>query len=389
MIGMDQKKLHVLQVSGTMNRGGAEVMVIDIYRNISPTVKFDFLINVKKDDLRPKGDFDDEILRRGGRLLYIGTQWDLGIARYILEFKKIIQEIGKPDVVHIHMNAKCGMIALAARMCGIKKIITHAHAALKFKGPFLKRFPSIVELKLQKVFIALFATDFWGCSKDANASLYYRRLIDQQRTVVINNAVDTAAFQNVPADKIKELLRSYRVQDGVLILGNVGRVVRHKKVDFVMDVLKVLNDRKVDFLFVFAGREDDKDYMCEIMDRARRHQVADRIRYLSDRDDIPVVMSTFDVFVGPAINEGFGLVAAEAQAAGVPCVLSTGFPPAVDMKLNLVTYLDDYQPVLWANAILKVRDDKCSDRALIQTRIAELGFDAATNTRIVEQLYRS
>ncbi len=377
-----------MQVSGAMNRGGAEVMVMDIYRNLSSDVRFDFLINVKKDDPRPKGDFDEEILKRGGRLLYIGTQWELGIVKYILELKRIFHQIGRPDVVHIHMNAKCGVIALAAKICGVKKIIAHSHAALKFKGPLTKTLPSILELKLQKFLIASFATDFWGCSNEANASLYYRRLIDRERTVVINNAVDVAAFQNIPEEKIQALRNTYGMEKRFLILGNVGRVVRHKKVDFVLDVLKVLDERKIDFLFVFAGREDDKAYMEEIKKKVLQYRLENKVLYLGDRGDIPVVMSTFDVFLGPAVNEGFGLVAAEAQAAGVPCVLSTGFPPNVDMKLDLVTYLDTYQPRLWADAVLNVRGRKCSDRSLIYKRIADLGFDAVTNSRRVEQLYR-
>jgi glycosyltransferase EpsF len=95
-----------------------------------------------------------------------------------------------------------------------------------------------------------------------------------------------------------------------------------------------------------------------------------------------------DVFVGPAVNEGFGLVAAEAQAAGIPCVLSRGFPPTVDMRLNLVTYLDDYQPEKWADAILQAKGSTCTDKEMIYTRIAGRGFDAAGNTRRIEQLYR-
>ena len=382
---MSDKPLHVLQVTGAMNRGGAEVMLMDIYRNISPEVHFDFLINVNRNNPKPQGDFDDEIVRRGGRLFYIGTQWELGPIRYIREFSKIIQATGKPDVVHIHLNAKCGVIAMAARLCGIKKVIAHSHAALKFRGSFLRVLPSIVELKLQRLLIALFATDFWGCSAAANASLFYRK----GQAVILNNAVDVATFQSVPEDKTRELLQSFGAKEGTLVLGNVGRVVRHKKVDFIIDVLKVLHERAVDFLFVFAGRADEQAYLQEIMQKAKDCGVEGKVLYLGDRDDVPALMSTLDLFVGPAINEGFGLVAAEAQAAGVPCVLSTGFPQSVDMGLNLVTFLDNYQPGKWADAILHASGNHCYNKEMIYQHIAERGFDAAGNTRRIEQLYRA
>jgi glycosyltransferase EpsF len=380
--------LNVLQVTGTMNRGGAEVMLMNIYRNLSPDVRFDFLINVKNNN-RSHGDFDNEIVRLGGRLLYIGTQWDLWVVEYIRQFRKIIQDIGKPDVVHIHMNAKCGVIALAARICGIKKIIAHSHAALKFNGPFFQTMPNIVELKLQKVLIGLFATDFWGCSKEANASLFYQRFIRKNKTVVLNNAVDVSAFQNISKSQVTRIYSSYGIKENTLVLGNVGRVVRHKKVDFIIDVLKVLRERNMDFLFVFAGRVDDKAYMDEIICKARECRVEDRVLHLGDRDDIPAVMTTFDVFIGPALNEGFGLVSVEAQAAGVPCVLSKGFPPNVDMGLNLITYIDNYHPEKWADAILKASGTNYTNQELIWRKIAECGFDAAENAKAIEKLYRS
>jgi glycosyltransferase EpsF len=383
------RRLHVLQVTGAMNRGGAEVMLMDILRHLSPAVRCDLLINVKKDNPRPHGDFDEEIKRLGARLFYIGTQWELGIPRYIARFREIIREIGKPDVVHIHLNAKCGVIALAARVCGVKKIIAHSHAALKFRGPLRRRLPSILELKFQKMLIATCATDFWGCSPAANASLFYRRLVRRGRTVVINNAVDVQAFQAVPAGRMQAIRASYGAGEHTLVLGNVGRVVRHKKVDFMIDVLKVLHDRGVDTLFVFAGRPDDESYMREIREKVQSHHLEGRVVHLGARGDIPNVMSAFDVFIGPALNEGFGLVAAEAQAAGVPCILSAGFPPSVDMGLCLVTFVDNYDPAKWADAILAARGRGCSDGELIHRQIAQHGFDALENTRRIERLYRS
>ena len=388
-VHVSTKRLHVLQVTGAMNRGGAEVMLMDIYRHLSSDSRFDFLINVKGGSPRPQGDFDDEIVRLGGRLRYIRTQWDLGIIRYILHFRKIIQDIGRPDVVHIHLNAKCGVIALAARVCGIRKVIAHSHAALKFRGPLLKVLPSLVELKLQKMLIALFATDYWGCSEAANRSLFYGRLLNKPRPVVISNAVNVEAFQSVPESRTREIRSTYKLTPATVVLGNVGRVVRHKKVDFVVDVIRILKERKLDVVFAFAGREDDAGYMNEIMHKATEYRVGDRVLHLGDRGDVPAVMSAFDVFVGPAVNEGFGLVAAEAQAAGVPCVLSTGFPRSVDMGLNLVTYVDGYEPERWADAILKARGRRCSDKNAIRRQIVERGFDAATNAKRIEQLYRA
>ena len=72
------KKIKILHVTGAMNRGGAEVMLMDIYRNISEKFHFDFLINYKHKLGVVKGDFDEEIQANGAQIKYIPTQWDVG-----------------------------------------------------------------------------------------------------------------------------------------------------------------------------------------------------------------------------------------------------------------------------------------------------------------------
>jgi glycosyltransferase EpsF len=170
------KKLKVLQVVGGMNRGGAEVMLMDVFRNLSENTEFSFLINYKVKKGIVEGDFDNEIRDKKALIKHIGAQWDIGIVNYIKEFKRIYNEVGRPEVVHIHLNAKCGVIAMAAKKAGAKKIIAQSHADLKFRGSFLKVQLSKVELFFQKFLINRYATDFWGASKEANKSLYYNKI---------------------------------------------------------------------------------------------------------------------------------------------------------------------------------------------------------------------
>jgi len=385
---METKKIHVLQVTGTMNRGGAEVMLMDIYRNISKDIHFDFLVNYNLKKGISKGDFDDEIIALGGRIEYIPAQWDTGLPKYISAFKKVLKEIGKPDIVHIHLSSKSGVIAMAARRAGIKNVIIHSHADLKFRGSLISRVLASAELVFQKLLIASFADYYWGCSIEANNSLFYKYLQTKNRPVVINNAVDVNVFQKVSQADVIALCESYGGTKDTLILGNIGRVVGHKNVAFILDILKELSNRNIDFRFVFAGRADQPAYLEEIFNKAEAYGIAEKIIYLDVRDDIQNIVSTFDVFVGPALKEGFGLVAVEAQATGTPCVLYTGFPKSVDMQLGLVTFLDNFDVRQWTESILKTRNSKCRDKKLIWDKITAMGFDIRSNTRNIEKLYK-
>ena len=384
---MSKKKLHVLQVTGAMNRGGAEVMLMDIYRHISSTIHFNFLINYKLKEGIVKGDFDDEILEKGAKIKHIGTQWDLGPIKYIKEFKKKIKEIGVPDVIHIHMNAKSGIIALAAKRVGIKKIIVHSHANLKFRGSKFRVLLETIELYFQKIVIYFFATDYWGASEEANKSLFYKHLVKNNNTVVINNAVAVQNFQQVTAQQVSEFRKLLNISNKTLLLGNVGRIVRHKNISFILEVLKELQAQKIDFNFIFAGRIDDAVYMQEIQQKINEFKLTKKVIHLGNRNDVPLIMNAIDVFVAPALKEGFGLVAVEAQAAGIPSILYTGFPKSVDMKLNLVTFLDTFEVTKWVSAIVEAKDKKCTDKNAILNQIKILGFDIVGNTKQIEKLY--
>lgn len=377
--------LKVLQVTGTMNRGGAEVMLMDILRNKPNDVHFDFLVNNPPEDLEREGVFDKEILSYGCKIRHIGTQLRIGPRTYIRQFHKICEEL-RPDVVHIHLNAKCGLIALAAHKADCKKIITHCHADIRFRGSLPSRLFSEGEMFLQKFLIAWYGTDWWGCSVEANRRLYWPWI--RKKSVVINNSIDLKAYQSVNPEDVLAIRASYGLPDTTLVLGNVGRIVPHKNIAFVVEVMYELIKQGQDVAFVIAGRDDSPAYTAAMRARAQVLGIpTDRLLFLGERDDIPAVMHTFDVFVGPALKEGFGLVAVEAQAAGIPCVLYEGFPKTVDMQAGLCTFMSDFIVETWARAVIKTSTETQVDKSVVYQKICDLGFDACENAKMVCRMY--
>jgi len=384
---MSGDKIRVLHVTGCMNRGGAEVMLMDIYRNISNDIHFDFLVHYKLNSGIKAGDFDDEIVRRGARIRHIASQWDLGLFKYINQFEEVIRDLGKPHIVHIHMNSKSGVIALAAKKTGINTVIVHSHANLTIRGSLWTRLLGKLELVFQKKLMSVAADQFWGCSHEASESLFYKRLLSPEKCTIINNAVDIDSLQNVSTRKVEELRASYGINPGTVVLGNVGRVVKHKNVLFLIEVLRVLDREDRDYVLVFAGRDEDTDYLNDIFLKSKQYQIEHRVKYLGVRDDIGVVMSSFDCFLGPALKEGFGLVAVESQAVGLPTILYKGFPKTVDMNVNLVTFINSLDPYKWANLILNVPKRK-SELEQIKNALITNGFDSASNAANIERRYK-
>jgi glycosyltransferase EpsF len=377
-----------MHVVGAMNRGGAEVMLMDLFRNIGVGFQFSFLVNYKIKKGITEGDFDIEILKKSGQIYHIPAQWDKGPIAFIKEFKNIFKKNGTPDIVHIHMNSKSGIIALAAKKAGVKTVIVHSHADLKFRGSTLSNIISNLELNFQKKLMAKYADYFWGCSQEANLSLFPKYLLTQEKSAIINNAIDVAAFHKVSTEEVNVLRSKFKLTENTIILGNIGRIVAHKNVSFVIDVLKELDKRNFDFVFVFAGRADQPTYLEQILRKVREFKIEDRVIYLDVREDIPVLMNCFDIFVAPALKEGFGMVAVEAQASGTPSLLYNGFPNSVDMGLGLVNFFDSFIIEDWAEAILSL-PSKIEDKKYIHDVISSNGFDIKSNTEKIERLYKN
>jgi glycosyltransferase EpsF len=384
---VSNKKIKVLHVVGAMNRGGAEIMLMDIYHNISTDFHFDFLVNYVAKNGISKGELDEEIRLKGGNIKYIGTQWSIGPFKYFKIFKKRYLELGKPSIVHIHLNAKSGIIALAAKLAGAKKIIVHSHANLKFRGTFLNRIVANTELWFQKILIGLIVEDFWGCSQEAVDSLFYKFLQKESKTQIINNAVNVDNFIGISPSEVADFKQNFGIDDNTLILGNIGRIVRHKNVGFIIEVLAELRKVNEDFKFIFAGRAEDKSYLDEVMNNVSRYNLESNVLYLGSRSDVPLLCNVFDIFMGPALQEGFGLVAVEAQAAGKPSLLYKGFPKSVDMKLGLTYFFNEFDKSEWLSTILKIQNIKEDDKALIKGNIQKLGYDIKSSVKNIELKY--
>jgi glycosyltransferase EpsF len=379
----------VWHVVGPMNQGGAEVMVMELLRHKSPDTQMDFLVHHRDGYKAGSAAFDSEILTRGAQLLTIKTPVQSGLFGYFRAFRQRIRQQGRPDVIHIHLNARSGLVVLAARLNGIKRIIVHSHAALTFRGSLGYRIFAQAELQLSKLIFAALATDFWGCSHEAIDSLFRRWPSRGQPRVVINNAIDVDSYEAItPAivAAIRPVLAGHRPG---LLIGTVGRIVRHKNAGFLIDVLDALRRRNVLATAVIVGREQDAAYCSELRAAADAAGLNDALRFVGERDDIPAVMAALDVFVSPALREGFGLVGAEAQAAGTPCVLSTGFPTPIDMGLGLVQFLDGFDADIWAEAILSACNISRPTFEMIAHSFKQKGFSARENTARIERAWRN
>ncbi|MBC5975328.1 glycosyltransferase, partial [Bacillus pumilus] len=114
---------RVLHIVGGMNRGGAETMIMNIYRALDRNVlQFDFITH-RKDVC----DYDEEIQKLGGRIFYVPSIGASSPFAFVRTLTKTIKRTGPYQAVHAHTDFQTGFSALAAKLAGVKVRICHSH----------------------------------------------------------------------------------------------------------------------------------------------------------------------------------------------------------------------------------------------------------------------
>lgn len=193
---------------------------------------------------------------------------------------------------------------------------------------------------------------------------------------VWKNAIDLSAYEFSP--RVREEYRKEYGEDA-FIVGHVGRFVEAKNHRFLLEIFKEIVERKPNALLLLVG---DGPLFEQIQERALALGIEQSVRFLGARSDVPQLLQAMDVFLFPSKFEGLGIVAIEAQAAGLACFASTSVPQDIGIT-DLVQFIGlDVEPKRWATSILEsdLRRREEDTREALQ----KAGYDITQST---EQLY--
>lgn len=374
--------VRVLVAIGTMNAGGAETLVMEQLRQKSENLEYTMLIHNLGEVV--EGVYDAEIKSMGVPIINIGSVGYLGQKRYIEEFFKVVNEYGPFDVIHSHLNAVGGVISKAAKKTGIKCRIVHCHADITFRGNIFNRTINELKLQLMRMYIDRYATDYWACSKEAAKRLFYSKRLSS--SIIIPNIIDVSKYLKEPNSK--EIAKEKFGLTNKFIIGSVGRIAKIKNYEFIVDLLNSLKKRNIFADFVCFGRVVDEIYYNEILQKAKQLGVSDQLHFLGNSSEVAFDIHCFDIFVMPSYSEGFGMAAIEAQAAGIPSIVSKGVPNIVDVKAGLIDFISTENIEQWVDKIESIlHQDNLVDNEFIVDCFDKSGYNSATTAKEIEKKY--
>ncbi|RKQ33495.1 glycosyltransferase family 1 protein [Oceanobacillus halophilus] len=366
------KKLKVLQVVGAMNRAGTETMLMNIYRKIDhEKVHFDFVSYSNEE-----ADYDKEIEKLGGDIIRLQR------SNSVLELYQVIKKHGPYDAIHAHTLFHCGISMVAAYLAGVKVRISHAHTTLDNSEGVVRR----LYLNVMRYFINRLSTNYLACSKEAGRYLFGIGTLNKSKYSFFPNVVDYQRFIHRPTRNVNEFSLEQGIGKNDVVIGHIGRFIEAKNHKFLLQILKNIVQEKVNIRLLLVG---DGDLREDIETMVETEGLKDVVHFAGLREDIPTMLHSMDVFVFPSIYEGLGLVLLEAQACGIPCIVSEAIQPEADLNIGLISKLSlADNPNIWANKILEKATYKESDTKKIASGFERNGYSLNQAVRKLMKMYK-
>ena len=358
--------LKVLQVVTYMGRGGLETMLMNYYRRIDRSqVQFDFLTHRKE-----RFDYDDEIEELGGTIYHLPVLNPFSKG-YTNALGRFFDEHPEYQIVHVHQDCLSSIILKAAKEHEVKVRIAHSHSSSQDKN--LKYFIKLFYRRR----IPRYATHLMACGKDAGDWMF-----SGSPYQVLNNAIDADAYAFNSLRRM-QARKSLGVSDDTLLVGHVGRFAEPKNHAFLIDIFRQISDFVPNSKLLLVG---DGELRQGIEGKVLQCGLQDRVIFIGVRSDVPDLMQAMDVFVFPSLYEGLPLSILEAQAAGLPCLISDRVP--ADCKVtNLVEQVDlGAGAKKWAEKAIEA--SKC-ERRDTRLEIKESGFDVEKNAEALMEFYQN
>ena len=282
------------------------------------------------------------------------------------------------DVIHVHSGWIMELTAWAAvaRIAGTGRVILHSHCAGADENPYAQS----VKAALCRMPAARFADECCACSRFSAEYTYGRKAANRIR--VIRDGIPAERFRFNPA--VREALRSrYFIPETGLVAGYVANFYPVKNHMFLLDVFGKILEKQPGARLLLVGEGEEKD---RVLAAAEQRGIADRVIFTGTTDRVQDYLQMMDVFVFPSRNEGLGMAAVEAQAAGLPVVASEGVRQEAAVTDNIVFLPLSDGAEAWAETALRMAERVRTDRT---EQVRACGYDIRESAGILREMYRA
>lgn len=295
--------------------------------------------------------------------------------RYRMFWQRFFQE-NQFDILYYNT---CDIVSIDmlifAKSAGIPIRIIHSHntGIQQEIGQKMSLFHRLSEQHNRKV-LDHYATHFFACSLAAGEWMFGSRPF-----TVIRNGINTEnfAFSKEKRKKIRNLMNL----SNETLVGIIGRLSPQKNPLFAVKILSSLFSRDPSAKAVFLGEGELRQ---DTEAAVQQEEISDNVFFMGAVDNVNEWMSAIDVLLMPSLFEGLPFVLVEAQASGLPCVVSSSVTKEANLT-GLVQFVDlNANPDIWAEKIVKA---SLSPRSGTEQQIRLSGYSVKDTAQTIQNIF--
>ena len=307
--------VKILHVINTLAPEGAPILLMSFVTNCNDSNYKNFIAYIYGDgELLKENKWEKRLevfnLTRNGKFDY----FSLFRLIKIIKTKKI-------DIIHTHLVHAGILGKLAAKLAGVKHIVTTCHYGYHYKeNTFLYR----LEQRLTG-----YASVVIAISNSVKKYLIDRNVLPKENIVVIHNAIDLETFNS------NRVTRTLQKASNNLVIGSVGRLHPQKGFDTLLESFRLITKQIPNVMLEIVG---DGVLHEDLQTLLKKLNVSNKVRFEGAISHQAIIqkLSQWDLFVMSSLWEGFGIAIIEAMALEKP-VVATNVEGIVEIVEDGVT----------------------------------------------------
>jgi glycosyltransferase involved in cell wall biosynthesis len=358
--GIDGISSYIMNIYKNINRDRIEFTIISFYSNRSV--------------------FENELLNLRGKIIKYPIDNIKRIKKKIVICKTIIKELNKNEYNAVYIQSSVPYDHLY--MYFIKKYsnvpirIIHSH-----NSNFNKQFGNSIRMILG-YFSKLFensSTNYLACSKKAAYWLFRKSKVENGEVELINNGIDINKFKY--DIEIRKIFRKKLGISEKVVIGNVGRFTFQKNHNFLLDVFNEYLKINSEAILLLVGEGELEE---EIRNKMKELNIDNKVIFYGISNEVENLMQVMDCFVMTSFYEGLPIVGVEAQASGLPLIVSDKITNEMKIINNVKFISLEDNASIWAGEIDKIIKLQRKDTS---NELIEKGFDIESIARELEKLF--
>lgn len=293
--------MKILFMCDTLGGGGAQKLITDLIQAMKDEDEIQMVV------LSSKSDKYSYILKKNGvKIKFIDVKGPFVI---LLRLKKIIIR-EKFDVIHVNLFHSLYYASILKKILGEKcpPLIMTEHSTDNKRRH--KRWMNPIEKWIYDSYKYIISIS----QETQNQLISWLNPVNKEKFYVIENGIQLSKFINAKAINRKDLFFQYSDRD--VLIAMVGSFTPQKNHETMIKAMKKLPS-SYKLLLVGEGPLYEKiKCMVDELNLKRR------VFFLGFRSDVAEILHSVDILVIPSLWEGFGLIAVEGMASGVPLVSS-------------------------------------------------------------------